>query len=259
MPKRQQIKVDNLSRLISYILGHKPDEFGLVPDREGFVTYKELLWAINEEPGWGYVKMGHINEVLLGKERTLFQPEEKRIRALDRRWHLDLQHPSLSLPKLLFIAVRRKAHAHVMDKGLRSTGDTFIVSSPDRDTAVKIGRRKDQNPVLMDIMASAAQEEGVSFYSFGSLFLTNEVPAKFIYGPPISPESHNGGQMRAVQSLSGNAGKTSLEETREKRGEAPDFEAGTFVLDLKKDSSRRAKGKKRRGWKEDARNLRRRR
>ena len=43
------------------------------------------------------------------------------------------------------------------------------------------------------------------------------------------------------------------------QGKMPDFEAGTFVLDVKRDPSRRGKGKKRKGWKEDARKQRRRR
>jgi hypothetical protein len=38
----------------------------LVPDTEGFIGYKELLQAIHEEPGWGYVKLGDIREVLMG-------------------------------------------------------------------------------------------------------------------------------------------------------------------------------------------------
>ena len=46
--KKKQIKVDAFSRLMIYILGHGPDEFGLVPDKKGFVTYKELLQAIHE-------------------------------------------------------------------------------------------------------------------------------------------------------------------------------------------------------------------
>jgi RNA:NAD 2'-phosphotransferase (TPT1/KptA family) len=79
--RTHQFKVDNLSRLLLYMLGHKPDEFGLVPDRDGFVTLKELLQAINEEPEWHYVRRSHINEVLMGKTRSLFHAEKKYIRV----------------------------------------------------------------------------------------------------------------------------------------------------------------------------------
>ena len=257
MSKRNQIKTHNLARFMLYILGHKPDEFGLVPDSEGFVTYKEFLWAVHEEPGWGYVRKGHINEVLLGKDRTLFQPEEDRIRALDRRWHLDLENPTQSPPKILFVAVRRRAHPVVMEKGLTAVEGRYLVLSPDREMAVRIGQRRDQKPVLLEIMATSAREAGISLYPFGNLYLTDQIPARFIDGPPASPERS---RSRAGPPVS----KEDVKILERKRGKGPerraDFEAGTFVLDLNRDPdrSRRAKGRKRKGWKEEARKTRRR-
>ena len=244
MSKRNQIKTHNLARLMIYILGHKPDEFGLVPDTEGFVTYKEFLWAVHEEPGWGYVRKGHINEVLLGKDRDLFQPEEDRIRAVDRRWRLDLENPSQSPPKILFVAVRRRAHPVVMEKGLTTAAGRYLVFSPDREMALRIGQRRDQKPVLLEIMAASAQEAGISFYPFGNLYLTDQVPARFINGPPVTKEDVKIPERKRDKGL-------------ERKAE---FEAGTFVLNLERDPdrSRRAKGRKRKGWKEEARKTRRR-
>ena len=89
MAKRHhQHEIDKLGRFLVYILGHRPDEFGLLPDPSGYVPYKSLLQAIHEESGWGYVRRSHINEVLLGKDRPLFEALENRIRVLDRRWQL---------------------------------------------------------------------------------------------------------------------------------------------------------------------------
>jgi len=227
-----------------YILGHKPDEFGLVPDGEGFVTYKEFLWALHEEPGWGYVREGHINEVLLGKDRALFQPKENRIRALDRHWTLDLENRTQALPKILFVAVRKKAHPVVMEKGLTAGEGRHLVLSPDREMAVRIGRRRDQKPVLLEIMAASARKEGISFYPFGNLYLADQIPVRFINGPPVSKENVRIPVRKREKTLERSA----------------DFEAGTFALDLNRDPdrSRRAKGKKRKGWKEEARKTRRR-
>lgn len=182
-----------------YILGHRPDEFGLVPDVEGFVTYKELLWAINEEPGWSYVRQGHIHEVLSGKNRALFQAEDNQIRVFERHWHLDLEDPSHSLPKILFIPVRRKAHSAVMEKGLISIEGKYLALASDQDMALRMGRRRDQTPVLLEIMAAAAQKEEIYFYSFGHLFLTNQIPARFIFGPPVSKEDVKGPREEAVK------------------------------------------------------------
>ena len=204
-----------------------------------------MLQAIHEEPGWGYVRQGHINELLMGKDRALFQWEDNRIRVLKSEWQFDFESPSQALPKILFVAVRRRAHSHVMERGLTSAKDKYLVLTPDRDMALRIGRRRDQKPVVFEIMASAAQKEGISFHPFGNLFLTDEVPGKFVSGPPVSKE----------------VVKASVGAVREEVKIPPDFEAGSFVLDMGRDPDlhRRDKGEKRRGWKEGARKLRKRR
>ncbi len=240
------MKVDSLSRLLAYILGHRPDEFGLVPDSDGFVTYKELLQAIHEEPNYRYVRQSHINEVLLGKDRLLFQSEDKRIRALERRWIVDFENPSRSIPKVLFMAVRTRAHPVVMEKGLKYAEGRYSILSSNKDMALRIGRRRDHKPVLLEISAEAAEKEGSLFFPFGNLFLTPWIPVKFVAGPPVSKEVM-GRQIDA-------------KAKREKPMPKPlDFAPGTFSLDISRDPDpyRRAKGKKQKGWKEAARKIRR--
>ena len=244
--RNHQFKVENLSRLLVYILGHRPDEFGLVPDSDGFVTYKELLQAIHEEPDWHYVRRSHINEVLLGKDRHLFQPGDNRIRASDIRWRLDIDNPTQTIPKLLLTPVRRKAHPVVMEKGLRSAQGRYLVLSPDQEMAGRIGSRRDQKPVLLEVMADAAQSEGVLFYPFGNLFLSPEIPARFISGPPVPKEILDKGK--------------DVEPKKEKiMPRQAVLTPGTFPLDSSRDPDpyRQSKGKKRKGWKEEARKVRR--
>jgi putative RNA 2'-phosphotransferase len=244
--RNQQIKVENLSRFLLYILAHRPDEFGLVPDRDGFVKYKELLQAIHEEPGWSYVRQSNINEVLLGKDRPLFQVEHNRISALERKWRLDLGTPVKAPPGVLYIAVRRKAHPVVMEKGLTSHEGRFLVLSSAKNMAMRIGKRRDQKPVLLEVMAGTAEKQKIPFYAFGDLFISPQIPARLISGPPVPKEDLE-----------------RRHEAAERKDKAPpkqtDFTPGTFSLDISRDPDlhRRAKGKKRKGWKEDARKIRR--
>jgi putative RNA 2'-phosphotransferase len=243
--RHQQIRMEGLSRFLVYVLGHRPDEFGLVPDEEGFVVYKELLQALHEEEGWRYVRRSHINEILLGSDRALFESENDRIRSMERRWELDFHHPVASLPKILFTAIRRRAHPVVMEKGLKGPGDRPLVLSPNRDMAVRIGCRRDQAPVVLEIVSEAAAEKRVLFYSFGDLFLSPEIPARFIAGPPVSKE---------------------MLESRKEKDRATDKPSkglasptpGTFILDPSRDPDlyRKTKGKKQKGWKEAARTMR---
>ena len=236
------MKIQDVSRLLTYMLGHKPYEFGLVPDLEGFIAIKELLKAIHEEPGFRYVSQGNINEVLMSENRSLFEVREKQIRALDRQWNIDLTDPIQSLPKLLFLGIRRKAHPVVIEKGLRAIEGTCYPLSSDRDMAHRIGKRRDQQPVILEIMADRAQTEGTLFYAFGSLFLTSEVQPRHIAGPPVPKD-----MIQAREA-----------KPKKKEMQPHAFEAGTFTLDINRDmdQSRRRKGKKKKGWKEEARKLR---
>jgi putative RNA 2'-phosphotransferase len=239
MPKKNLIKTENLCRLMIYILGHKPYEFGLVPDNDGFVFYKDLLKAIKEEPGWNHVRQGSINEVLIGKDRALFQPEERRIRAIDRNWSLDMDRTAQSLPKILFMGIRRRAHPIIMEKGLRKIKGTYHVLATERAMAKRIGKRRDQHPVVLEIMAVIAQKDGGLFYPFGDLFLTPEISAKHIAGPQVSKD-----MLKARE-----------EKSAKKEHPLSDFQSGTFVMDMNRDMDqfRKLRGRKKKGWKEKAR------
>jgi len=56
--------------------------------------------------------------------------DENRIKALQRHWSIDLEALDLLVPKILYVCVRRRAHAYVMEQGMKSEG--YLVLSPDR-------------------------------------------------------------------------------------------------------------------------------
>lgn len=229
--------------MMVYVLGRRPDEFGLVPDKAGFVPFKHLLMAFHEEPEWRHVRQAHFREVLLGKDRSLFEWDDKRIRVLDRHWLPDRDVDRIPLPKILFLAVRRKGHAHALEKGLKSSPGRYLVLAGDKEMAMKIGFRQDRSPVLLEVQVTAAQKEGVIFNTFGLLFLATELPPTCLSGPPLPKEKETvpGGAKKKDQDLS-----------------LP-LEPGTFVLKTDRDPAlhRRGKGRKGKGWKEEARRMRR--
>jgi putative RNA 2'-phosphotransferase len=227
------------------ILGHKPYEFGLVPDKNGFIKYKDLLQALHEEAGWAHIREGSINEVLMGEDRFLFEADAGQIRAIERGWTFDSQRPVELPSKILFLGIRQKAHPVIMEKGVRNIEGINYVLSPDRNMAERIGKRRDPHPVLLEIMAEAAQREGNLFTKFGDLFLVQEIPVKFIAGPPV-PKSI----LKA---------REEKEAKKQDKTVIPQFQAGTFVLGIERDphQPRKDKGRKKRSWKENARKERR--
>ncbi|MCD6561517.1 MAG: RNA 2'-phosphotransferase [Deltaproteobacteria bacterium] len=249
--RSQQIKIENLCRYLVYILGHRPDEFGLVPDREGFVPFKVLLQAIHEEPDWSYVRRSNINEVLLGKERRLFESDDKKIRALERKWQMETDIPLQFPPRILFTAVRRRAHPVVMEKGLAPAGRKHVILSSDKDMAFRIGKRRDQQPVMLEVKAAMANEQGMLFYRFGDLYLSFDIPARFISGPPVSKEFTERRRAREEKK-----GKIKPKQSDLTPGSFP-LHVSAFLESQKRDNQKGAARKKRKGWKEQARKIRR--
>ena len=81
MRQRQQ-RQESLAKLLSYILSRRPDEFGLVLDETGRLPVKELLWALAQEEGWGYVRRSHLEEVVNLVTPGAFELDKASIRAL---------------------------------------------------------------------------------------------------------------------------------------------------------------------------------
>ncbi len=232
--------------MLTYILAYRPDEFGLVPDEEGFVRYKDLLKALHEESEWRHVRISHINEMLMGEDRALFESESDRIRSQERHWVLN-SHGNVPLPGLLYTPVRKKAHRVAMDRGLKAKDGSYVALSTDRKMALRMGYRRDQHPVLLEVPAVAAERKRVVIFPFGDLFLAPEIPAECISGPLPSKD--------LLEKEEKKVGKK-----QKPRPEIKTATPGSFILDPQRDPdpSRKSKGKKRKGWKEEARKMRRR-
>lgn len=181
-----QQKNRQLSRLLSYILERHPEEFGLIPDDAGYIKIKELLKALNETEGWRHIRESNLNELLLVDNNPPFEMKDNHIRATQRH-HLPEPLPCRDVPKTLYTCVRKKAYPRVAEKGIPPAGHPHVVCTPDSDMALRMGKRKDRDPVLLTIHTAKAREEGVSFLHFTDRFyMAPYIPAGTFTGPSLS-------------------------------------------------------------------------
>lgn len=244
-----RMNVEGLCRFLAYVLGRRPDEFGLVPASDGRVSIKELLQALHEEEGWGHVRQGSINELMMEQGRNFFRLEGGYVKALERHFPQPSPAEPGDLPKLLYTPVRARAHPVVIEKGLAAPEGRWIVLSASRSMALRIGRRKDTEPVILDIGTLPARAGGVRFFSFGDLFLAESLPDECILGPQALPRP-----------LVPPAKPARSPQEQDSPVRSRDFTPGSFTLTPERDldRGRAAKGRKPRGWKEKARALRKR-
>ena len=115
--------------MLTYVLARRPDEFGLVPDADGYVKIKDLLKALHEDEGLRYVHRSHLAEIILSVPEAPIEISETRIRARNRET-LAPTTEAEALPKVLFTAIRRRAYAVVLEHGVQAADDARIVITP---------------------------------------------------------------------------------------------------------------------------------
>jgi putative RNA 2'-phosphotransferase len=238
-----QQSVKRLAKFILYVLGRRPDEFGLLPDSEGYLKIKELLKALSEEEGWRHVRRSHLDEILLTDSDPGIEIEGGRIRARSRQ-HLPKTRPADAPPKLLYTCVRRRAYGRVQAKGLHPAGGQKVILTVDPEMALRLGRRKDNPPVMLTVQVQASLDSGTRYAQFGEhLYLADFIPAGCFQGPPLPRE------------------KPAVDKKAAKPQRLMPTDAGTFHPDPFKigipteKPSKKEKGKKRKdpAWKKERR------
>ncbi len=188
MARRQSQKEDNLMRMLRYVLGVAPAEFGLVPGPEGWVPIKELLAALHQEEGWRHVRASMIADAASRLAPELVELDEKLVRASER------SHPlpdyGVSPPAHLYLGARRKAWPVLHRRGLEAPHDGRPwVLATEQDAALKLGQRRDSEPVLVTVQAHQAMDQGAVFPAWGDYFLCEWAPAAALMGPPIDEQA----------------------------------------------------------------------
>ena len=148
-----------LAKLLDYILGRRPDEFGLVTDTDGFIKIKELLKALSEEEGLTYVRRAHLDEILITLPDPSFEIVDNSIRAKNRQY-LPAHTYAAELPKLLYHSVRQKAYPHVYSNGITPAGYSQVILPSNHSLAQRMGRRIDRSAVLLTVQVQHCLDRG---------------------------------------------------------------------------------------------------
>jgi len=176
------------AKFLKYILGLRPDEFGLVPDKEGYVKIKDLLKAVHEEDGWQSFRQTKINEMMGILPDPLLEISENRIRAKDGQQIPKRVSPD-NLPKLIFTCIRPKALHVILERGILPMGRKHVILSSDKNMAKRIGGRIDASPALLTVSVENAIKQGTLFLQAGeNLFLARSIPVGCFTAPPLPKE-----------------------------------------------------------------------
>ncbi len=170
-----------ISRLLSLMLRHKPDEFGLEVDVYGYVPLDQVIQGIHSR----YPEMTEeeLGELVGDPKQQRFEIKERGIRALyGHSFFIEIDgDPIIPVPDRFFMGTTRAASRHFATDGI-GPGDRYYVHlSLDKETAASRSHEKN-GPLVVEILADKAAEQGISFFLRGEVVLTDEIPADCIGG-----------------------------------------------------------------------------
>ncbi len=200
-------KTIKLAKFLSYVLGYRPDEFGLVPDARGYVKIKDLLKALGEEDGWRHIRRSAIDELCMTLAQQVVELNDNMIRAVQRDRLLP-RRSAQNPPKLLYTCIRQKAHRHALQKGIFPMGSDCVILSPDPEMALRMGRRIDQQPVQLTVHVQTALKQGVVLDQSGDLYIADFIPVGCFTAPPlpkekIDPKARETNKEKPVETMPG--------------------------------------------------------
>jgi putative RNA 2'-phosphotransferase len=181
----------NLSKFLSLILRHRPQEFGLKPDEKGYVPFGALLKAVQQTAGWKWVHRGDIVNIVEGGEKKRFEIVGDRIRALyGHSIPTKLDMEEVDPPEFLYHGTQERQAMEAVHKGLSPRNRQFVLLTGSPEEAIRIALRRVDHPALVIVHARRARESGVAFYrgSDGS-YLSKKISHEFCeYDPENSAD-----------------------------------------------------------------------
>ncbi len=170
-----------LSRRLSYLLRHAPQEAGLTLESGGWVRVEKLLAGLRA--GGLNVGRGELEAVVAesDKQRFAFDDTGERVRA--NQGHsvpVDLELVPQTPPDLLYHGTTRQFTAVIFTDGLKKMTRHHVHLSPDPETAARVGARRGR-PVILRVDAGAMQQAGHLFYrSENGVWLSDHVPPEYL-------------------------------------------------------------------------------
>jgi len=172
-----------LSKTISHALRHAPWFYDLDLDDQGWVDLSIFVAALRKERlEWAELTPDDISRLVAGAEKHRHEIRQGRIRALyGHSLPGKLTLKRVSPPSIMFHGTAPKSISSIMAGGLLPMGRQFVHLGMDRESALRVGRRKAANPVIILVRAAEAAADSVQFYEGNeTIILADSIPPQYL-------------------------------------------------------------------------------
>jgi putative RNA 2'-phosphotransferase len=188
-------QLESLERLLAYVLGVAPWEFGLMPDDEGWFSLKEVMAAIRDQDGFRSVTEGRLMEIHRqpGGSSPLEMGEGAIRLKAGRAEAADPGEAPAAKPKVLHLCLKPTSWPHVSANGLAAKpGERQARLFDDTEAALTAARRLWPEPVAVSLNVRQAEAGGarITWYAPG-MWRAPSLKAEWLSGPPTPPKAED--------------------------------------------------------------------
>lgn len=171
-----------LSKEISYALRHAPWEYELELDENGWVEIDQLIDSFKSSTEWHNLEVNSLYAMIENCDKKRHEISNGKIRALYGHSvpAKILKEPKVP-PETLYHSTAKRFIPAIKENGLLPQNRQYVHLSIDTETALKVGKRRDNEPTLLKIRALEAWNKGIKFYwGNNKVWLADSVPSKYI-------------------------------------------------------------------------------
>ena len=174
-----------LSKFMSYVLRHKPEEAGLQLDARGFCDINKLLKAATKQ-FHSPVTREDVEALCVPSEdpneKTRFELEGDFVRAGHGHSIQVSGYRVCDSDQLLYHATPRTSIDAIRSGGLRAMSRQKVHLSYDQKITVEAARRRSRDVVLVEVDVAAARKAGIVFYESADprIILSDDIPPSFL-------------------------------------------------------------------------------
>lgn len=174
-------QLKHISKFMSLVLRHQPEQIGLTLDEHGWAHTQELIEKINLYGIGIDLQMLRTIVATNDKKRFAFNEDQSMIRASQgHSLEVDLQLETAVPPEFLYHGTATRFVDQILLEGLKKQQRHHIHLSPVKTTALDVGGRHGK-PVILKVAAGRMHEAGYPFYiSANGVWLADEIPAAFL-------------------------------------------------------------------------------
>ena len=170
-----------LSKTVSYILRHHPEEYGIILDLAGWCQIEVLLKVLNQR-GWKNLVSEDLVKMMSDAQKKRYEVQDGRIRAYYGHSMSDIiVKEACEPPQFLYHGTAHDKIELIKETGLRPMTRQYVHLSDNITLAQIVGKRHDSCPIIIRVCAKKAWQEGICFYLGNEdTWLSDSIPPEFL-------------------------------------------------------------------------------